>query len=372
MILVFRVAVISSGLGHVNRGIEMWARNLAYSLKQEGIDVTLFKGGGDVNSEIEKVIPCIKRNSWLLGGVNSRVIPFPHRYTAEQISLFFPLLIKLRDKYDIIHLGDPILAKILLKTKNLGLIHSKIVFVNGVGWSYEWCDDFNYVQVLAPHYIEMAKRKGVDTKNWFSIPNSVDIKRFKPLEQNIRKELGIPEGAFVILSVGAFTKRYKRMDWVIEEVAILQEWSSNTYLLIVGESEEESDALLEYGKEILDNKLIFKSGLPDEKMPLIYNSANVFVLGSASEVFGISFLEAMASGLPVIGHKFPVTEWIIGYGGECIDMTKKGELAKILLKYMSKEYRAAKGMKARERVVNRFSNEIVTKEILEMYQYILP
>jgi hypothetical protein len=40
-----KIAVVSSGLGHVARGIETWADDLAAALYKRGVDVTLFKGG---------------------------------------------------------------------------------------------------------------------------------------------------------------------------------------------------------------------------------------------------------------------------------------------------------------------------------------
>lgn len=45
-----RVAVASSGLGHVARGIETWAKDTAEALTVGGADVSLFAGGEGVSS----------------------------------------------------------------------------------------------------------------------------------------------------------------------------------------------------------------------------------------------------------------------------------------------------------------------------------
>jgi hypothetical protein len=42
-----RIAIASSGLGHVQRGIEAWARSLAEMLHARGEDVVLYHGGGE-------------------------------------------------------------------------------------------------------------------------------------------------------------------------------------------------------------------------------------------------------------------------------------------------------------------------------------
>ena len=58
-----KTAVVSSGLGHVARGIEAWADSLAAELNRRGVDAALFKGGGKAVRDFERVIPCIRRGS---------------------------------------------------------------------------------------------------------------------------------------------------------------------------------------------------------------------------------------------------------------------------------------------------------------------
>src|SRR5262245_63176907 len=58
-----RIAVASSGLGHVARGIEAWAADLGRALAERGETVRLCKGGGDVQSDYEVVIPCWQRHA---------------------------------------------------------------------------------------------------------------------------------------------------------------------------------------------------------------------------------------------------------------------------------------------------------------------
>ncbi len=150
----------------------------------------------------------------------------------------------------------------------------------------------------------------------------------------------------------------------------------NSYLIIVGEHEEESEELIEYGKSLLMDKVLFLSEKYDKntihkKMPPIYNLADVFTMGTLKEAFGIVFIEAMASGVPVIGHNYPVTKWIVGEGGECIDMTQEGELSTTIKKYTNEKHRKKKGEKARERAEKVFSKERVIDDILEMYSQIL-
>ena len=52
------ITVASSGLGHIARGIEAWASDLAAALDARGVPVTLCKGGGRAERPFERVIPC--------------------------------------------------------------------------------------------------------------------------------------------------------------------------------------------------------------------------------------------------------------------------------------------------------------------------
>jgi glycosyltransferase involved in cell wall biosynthesis len=52
--------------------------------------------------------------------------------------------------------------------------------------------------------------------------------------------------------------------------------------------------------------------LPPEKIPTLYQSAHVFLHLSQTEPFGNVFLEAIASGLPVVGFDSPRSRWILG------------------------------------------------------------
>jgi len=246
-VIFLKIAIAVSGLGHIQRGAERWANDLAYALYEKGVNITIFKGGGKENSDIESIVPCIKRNSPILGGVNSS-IPWHRRVQIEQTSFMFFLLPYLSaNYYDILHIGDVYSPIILKKAKSVGLVKSKILctyhgpsFLNNPK-SYA---AYDAITVPAPYYLWRgqinAKKTGSNIRNWFLLPNFVDTEKFNPhVKSNIREELGIPEDAFLILTVGAMIKRYKRMDYVIKEVARLSK-TEDVYLLIVGEQEEEN------------------------------------------------------------------------------------------------------------------------------------
>src|SRR5258708_7189157 len=110
-----RVVVASSGLGHVARGIEAWADDLATSLAERGVSVTLCKGSGTAERPYERVIPCwqrdAQRTAHLLRLLPRRVswrFGLGSPYDVEQLS-FASGLIRFfrRERADILHVQDP-------------------------------------------------------------------------------------------------------------------------------------------------------------------------------------------------------------------------------------------------------------------------
>ncbi len=374
-----KIAIASSGLGHVTRGVEGWAEEIAYGLSSRGIETALYKGGGEPRSEIEATIKCLQRDS----NMNKRVLSympsfawrvgFGSSYQAEETTFALNLLPRLmQGKVDILHLKDPWLALILHRLYKIGLIKTRIILAHGTEEPYAFIRKFDFVQHLAPHHLAEARQSGVNGRGQFVIPNFVDIEKFKPGCQDLRKELNIPKDAFVVLSVAAIKRSHKRIDYLLKEMeALKNQYGNKVYLIIAGSQTEETADLMKVGERLLDKQVIFLLNRPKETMPAVYVTADIFVLCSLKEMMPNALLEALASGMPAICHNYPVHKWIIGDGGKCIDMTKEGSLAKTVEKYFDKNYRINAGRKAREQAVNNFSKEKIINQTIEMYEAVL-
>lgn len=357
-----------SGLGHIKRGAEKWASDLSYSLQKHNVDVTLFKGGGVVESKMERVIPCIKRNSIILGGKNSRISWYKRADIEEKSFAVFLLPYILSGNFDIWHIGSLYFPFRYLKS--MGLINQKLILTCHAHIDLQTVPNWlNVITQPAPFYIENAQKTGVDIKKLFLLPNFVDTRKFNPKVKPIRDELGIPADCVVVLSVGAITKR-KRVDYLIEEFAKISK-KENAFLLVVGEEEDETPWIKSLGEKLVGDRIKFFS-VPFEKMPQVYASSDIFVLTNTDEYFGIVFLEAMSSGKPAIGMAHPATKWIIGEGGENIDMNIEGNVATVLRKYINDaSLREKKGRLARARVEELFSLEKVVETTIDLYKRIL-
>lgn len=209
-----RIAVASSGLGHVSRGIETWADDLGKALAALGEDVRLCKAVGPTESDHERIIPCWTRDSEAAARVR-RIVPVPlawrlglgSGYGVEQASFALGLLKLLRrERVDILHVQDPLLALIAQRARRLGLIRTETILAHGTEESPAFQRKIRFLQHLAPWHLEQAVAVGFARDTWTAIPNFVDEETFRPgRADDLRAELGIPAESTVVLSVAAIS-----------------------------------------------------------------------------------------------------------------------------------------------------------------------
>lgn len=156
--------------------------------------------------------------------------------------------------------------------------------------------------------------------------------------QRIRKELGIPLDAKVVLSVGEVNKN-KNHKVGIEALAKLRD--KNTYYVICGRG-----PLMEAHKELAQSLGVgdrvvltgYRTDVAD-----FYKMADVFLFPSFREGLPVSVMEAMACGLPVVctnirGNADLIAEGLGGYFINPLDVSEFAEKMTILLSSMDNMY----------------------------------
>ena len=364
-----RVAIACSGLGHVRRGNETWAATVADALHRAGTTVTLLGGGPHATSAAPFVrLKNLPRETPITRGWLS----WHHRYLLEQRTFARSLTRWLREHpHEIIHLADPALAWIL--QRHAASLRVRVIYKDGLLLGPDWCRKFAHVQILAPFYLESAQAAGCDTRGWHVIPHLVDPARFQPATDFVRaaareKFFGnrISRDTFVILAVGDFSPQSnKRLDWIIREIAQLPDPHS-VHLVLAGQaSATDLSAFETRARAALGERVTLLPNLAATEMPNVYGCADAFAHAALREPFGIVFLEALASGLPVVAHHFPVTRWIIGDGGLTVDAESPGTIAAALDHWRrDPAARRAIGERARARAVSAFAPE----KIVPLYQ----
>jgi glycosyltransferase involved in cell wall biosynthesis len=378
-----KIGIASSGLGHIARGVEAWAADLGRALAERGEAVTLWKGGGDAEQRFERVVPCWQRDSIKTKSV-LRVIPrflgwrlgLGSAYAWEQATFALRLLPHLyRDKVDILHVQDPLVALLMQRAAALGLVRTRTILAHGTEESLSFQRKITYLQHLAPWHLEEARAAGVWKPTWTAIPNFIDADVFRPGRADaLRAELGIPADAVVVLSAAAIKRGHKRIDYLLDEFAELlrRDPQSPLCLVVAGGREADTDELVEQGRARLGDRVRFLVRFPRSRMPDLYRMADVFTLCSLKEMMPIALIEACASGLPCLVNRHPVMQWMLGPGGEAIEMATGGALASALHGLLADSARRRRlGGLARRHCEEHFSQGPVIEQILAYYRSVL-
>ncbi|WP_087972052.1 glycosyltransferase family 4 protein [Oceanobacillus rekensis] len=145
------------------------------------------------------------------------------------------------------------------------------------------------------------------------VPTGINLGLYVKKVENINKQkqkdtIGIPSNHKVLISVGRLAKE-KNLEEIILFLSTIQK--RNFTLLIVGDGPHRS-FLEKYVCELgLSEKVIFIGMVLPEEISAFYQLGDVFVSASNSETQGLTYLEAMANGIPPLCRKDPSLEKLI-------------------------------------------------------------
>ena len=138
------------------------------------------------------------------------------------------------------------------------------------------------------------------------IPMGIDRTLFNPgnLDPAVRKKFGI-EDVF-LLYVGRLTEK-KGVKYLIDAMPEVMKRYPRVKLLVVGDGEQKEELENMVARLGLTEKVIFAGAVPNNHLPAIYATADIFIgpsieaKGGDREGFGLTFVEAAMSGCFVIG-----------------------------------------------------------------------
>lgn len=361
-----KIALLCSGLGHIHRGHEVFARDL-FTLLKDDLDITLFKGGGPA-ADREVVAENLPRLSPLVAHVHVAASPKWAEAVREQERIriegetfaYAALKPLLEGAYDVVHCLEQEVCNIVFDNRHLFRKPPKVVFSNGGAIPAAKLPRCDFVQEHTAYNQQRSDRRRA-----FMIPHGVDLQRFRPgLPTDFRARHGIPQDAFLALSVGTICYWHKRMDHVIRELAPLQD----VYLAIVGQDGPDTPAIQALGQQLMGERVVFDT-LPHDQLPQAYAAADAFVLGSLFETFGIVYIEAMAMELPVVctGHE---NQRSIVREGVFVDMAKPGALTEALRQRNASAWKQL-GRRGRATIEREYDLRVLKRRYVEQYAAIL-
>lgn len=136
------------------------------------------------------------------------------------------------------------------------------------------------------------------------IPGGVDLKRFVPHERQLARErLGLKRHQPVLLFVGRLDP-FKGPDLLLKAAAMMQKQAQ--VVIVGGElaGDKELEQLRELAAQLkISKRVLFLGARPQQELPMLYSAADVTVIPSYHESFGLAAVESLACGTPVVATR---------------------------------------------------------------------
>ncbi len=362
-----RVALVCTGLGNINRGFEISTARWFKALQRNtDWDVQLFCGGSYPEA---KSIANVKRDSKLLKPLMH--LPFLAEktrweltYVAEQLSFLNGLLFELR-KYapDILWTKDVPLAHLLWGLKPISGLNYKLIFANGGALKPANYHYFDRIQQLHLTAYQEAVEYGIPEAKMDLVPNCVLMDEAVSAEDDFRASEGLSPDDYLIVCAAAWNKYHKRIDYLIEEVAQLNDPSVK--LLLLGVPEPDTNELMEMGQRLLGNRVLWRT-LPPERVSSVMRQADLFILPSLIEGLGNALIEAAMAGIPIICHPHGGAKFILQDEYWMHDISTRGALVKRIRKLRQNPPSANHLINLQRNVSERFSDRALAVKFQQM------
>jgi glycosyltransferase involved in cell wall biosynthesis len=218
-------------------------------------------------------------------------------------------------------------------------------------------------------------------RHWSKVaemPNGVDTAHFRPMpaqRERLRVAYGIPPGACVALFVGALdaAHHYRRVDLLIDACATLGR--PDLHLVIVGEGDRRAQYEAQARASGLEDRAHFLGRLGHDRLPEVYNAADVVVLPSQlQESFGMVLIEGMACGIPAIASTLPGVRMVVNDGedGLLIEPGNVATLAAALKSLLDDaERRQRMGRAGRAKVEAKYAWPAIGQSLDAIYRGVL-
>ncbi|MFO0950089.1 MAG: glycosyltransferase family 4 protein [Isosphaeraceae bacterium] len=351
-----RVAMILPGLGRVQRGAETAFLEVARALRRDpGVEVELFGSGRDVPDGLAiRGVECTPRERF------ERWPRFPTlRSENHYEELSFVLSLARNHAYHpedfdaVVSCSYPWLNWYLRlaggRRRSRG---PKQIFVTQNGdWAcraegrefrFFGCDGLICIN---PEYYNRHRGRYVSAL----IPNGVDASVYRPAAEadgDAWDDPRVPSSGRVVLMVSALIPP-KRVSDAVRAVARVEDG----FLLVAGDGRER-EAVAALAAELLPGRHLLLGSLPRAIMPGLYRRADAFLHMHHEEPFGIAYLEAGATGLPVVAPDAAVPRWILGEHARYADPGNPEAVASALREALDPATGPAMGAGLRRRVLD--------------------
>jgi glycosyltransferase involved in cell wall biosynthesis len=330
-----------------------------------------------------------------------RVFPYSSLKLAEKFGIPYPILTihaykhfaKIIKNCDLVHIHGHVYMSSYLAAKLAKKYHKPLIvtqhntFIDYKSWLtiLEHLNDLvigkpilkkaDQILTVSKETKKYVLKLGADKSKTSVMYNGVDIKCFRiGQKEESRIKLGLPKNCKIIFSVRRLV--YKNgLDTLIESIPLITQNYPEVMFVVAGKGPSRK-VIEDHIKELgIESNIKLTGFVSDEELPTYYNSADYFILPSASgEGLPLVLFEAMACGLPVIATTVGGTPEIIDHmkNGVLVPPRNPEKMAKALIRLLTAEHLGKViGQQARRDVTCRFSWEENVKKLDDIYKKFL-
>ena len=208
----------------------------------------------------------------------------------------------------------------------------------------------------------------------FVVPTGIDLRQYRRVpdagrQSALRQKLGIPEGQFILLYVGRLAAE-KNVEELIHHVSSLS--YQNITLLLVGDGPYRRTLEALAHSLGLEQNIIFTGMVKPDEIADYYHLGNLFVSASSSETQGLTYLEALASGLPALCRRDPCLSGVIQNGVNGWQYTDGSEFRRHVSELLSSpSLQTELSQNASIDAQREFSSEVFAERAAAVYEQVL-
>jgi len=234
---------------------------------------------------------------------------------------------------------------------------------------YAWQNADRIIRVNRADLNEF-KKINIDPKKLVHLPNGFSAERFTSIDKmTAKRQLKIPPDKLVLLNVAAL-EPYKGQEYLVRAMKMVTAFNRNVILYIVGKGSLEGFLQNQIEELDLSENIVLAGGdKSDMEIRLWMNCADIFVLPSLSESFGIVQIEAMACGVPVVATYNGGSEEIIidKKLGILVDAGDEKSLAEAVIEAVGIEW----DRNYIKKYAQQFTWDKIAQEIANIYEDVL-
>jgi len=156
-------------------------------------------------------------------------------------------------------------------------------------------------------------------KKMTTIPTGIALEKFAEVDIDLdvvqaqRQALGINDEEKIVLYIGRVSKE-KNIEELFSHLQDYLKERMDVRFVLVGDGSERTNLECLARELGIEDRVIFVGEVPWSSVMTYYQIGDVFVSASQSETQGITYIEALASGLPVVAKKDPCLEGVVEQG----------------------------------------------------------